>query len=348
MINYPITYHRDFRHDFPPANQEVGTVALCQRVALAALPLLSMHRSFRGPLSLGMSCMRTITHVSQMLENFKKGDIQEGAFHLLHASLATSAVALFFFNPILCFLTSSVSDFIINFRTCVEKLQEGNYQAALEALAFMSLDLLFLGSFCYGSIEITVACMIMQILLDLHQSAQHFKKGNYLEGMCQTLLAGARMHQIIPQLKILQWKWNYNPVLTAELKQDARGFVYLDIPDEYVHALHALYKEAGAELPPYFGKGMAGAHVSIILSDEMHTKPGLALGDIGKKMQFRIVHADSVKPEGWKGVDKVSFITLSCPEAESLRTRCGLSPRISDHDFHLTFSITKAPATAIA
>jgi hypothetical protein len=345
VINHPITFHRDFRNDFLPLNpQEEGIAERCKKVALATLPLLGLHRPFRGPLSVGMSCLRTATHAFQMMENFKRGDIQEGSFHLLNASLATASIALFFFNPIYCFLFSSVSDLIMNFRTCIEYVREGNYQKALESMVFMTLDLLFLASFCYGAIEVTVGCMILQILINLHLSADHFKKGHYFEGVCQALLGGAHLHQVFPQLKVLQWKWQNQPSLSAELKQDDRGFVYLDIPDEHVNTLFQLCDEAGAELPPYFGKGMAGAHVSVISSDEM--RAGLTIADVGKKFNFRIVNADAIRPSGWKGVDKVWYLTLDAPELESLRVRNGFSPRISDHDFHLTFGIKRAPALA--
>src|SRR5579862_5241296 len=350
MINYPIIYHRNYQNDFPSENRQSGEgLSLrdkSQKVALALLPLLSIHRPFRGPLSLGLSGLRSVTYIHQMIEDFKQGNIREGSFHLLHASLAVSAVVLFFFNPVLSFLSSSVSDVIINFRNFVENGKEGHYREMAEALAFMVLDLLFISSFCYGAIEITVACMILQIILDFYVSAEHFKKGDYLEGACQAILAGVHMHQAIPQLKVLRWKWTHDPVLTAELKQDKRGFVYLDIPDENLNSLLELCGDNRAELPPYFGKGRAGAHVSVILSQEMLGRNGLKIEDIGKKFTFRIVNMDAVKPDGWKGVGKVHFLTLSCPQLESMRVRYGFSPKIDNHDFHLTFGIQKdQPAT---
>jgi len=355
MINYPVTYHRDFRNDFPylktkppiTTNSPQGLWQKCQKCALAALPLLSLHRPFRGPLSCAMSSLRSVMHTTQMIENLKRGNIKESFFQFIHVSLATAAVGLFFFNPIFCFFFSSVSDLIINCRNLIESIKTLNAQEAIEALAFMALDLLFLISFCYGSIEITVACMILQIILDFYMSAEHFKKGNYFEAACQAILGGGHVSQAIPQLKVLQWKWKYNPILTAELKQDERGFAYLDIPDEYVDSLFELFGDKQAELPPYFGKGRAGAHVSVILIEELGAH-GLKMEDIGKKFTFRIVNMDSVKPDGWKGVNKVYFLTLSCPEIESLRVRHGLPPKINHHDFHLTFGIQKEQMSLVS
>ncbi len=177
--------------------------------------------------------------------------------------------------------------------------------------------------------------------MDLSLSAKHFSKGQYLEGVCEALLASGHTLQAIPQLKVLEWKWKYNPNLTAELKQNERGFVYLDIPDEYVHSLFELCDDPKAQLPPYFGENRSGAHISVILTSEMLAKNGLTIADVGKKFTFRIAQMNSVKPDGWNEVDKVYFLTLSCPELESVRQRHGFSPKIQDHDFHLTFGICK-------
>ncbi|NGX37758.1 MAG: hypothetical protein K1000chlam2_00920 [Chlamydiae bacterium] len=135
IINHPVTFHRDFRNDFPlqKSPPDPGVWENCQRVALATMPLLSLHRSFRGPLSLGMSSLRSVTHFSQTVEHIQQGHLSEGSYHLLNASLATTAVGLFFFNPVYCFLSSSISDLIINAR----QLREN---ANLETLGFLMLD----------------------------------------------------------------------------------------------------------------------------------------------------------------------------------------------------------------
>jgi len=236
-------------------------------------------------------------------------------------------------------LSSSTSDLIINFRQFIENCNEGNFQEATKTLAFLTLNVLFISSFCYGAIEITVACMLLQIYLNLHLAEDCFKKGDYFEGLCQWLLAGAHMHKALPQLELLNWKREHQPVLTAELKQEKRGFVYLDIPDEYLHSLADLYKDENIELPPYFGKNNAGGHVSAILRTEIAAKNGLTIQELGKKFNFRIVHMTSVKPDGWKGIDKVCFLTLNCPELESMREQYGFTPKINGHDFHITFGI---------
>lgn len=158
-------------------------------------------------------------------------------------------------------------------------------------------------------------------------------------------MGGAHLYKAIPQCKLLRWTSQHGgSEFTAELKQNENGFVYLDIPDEYIHELFEILGETGAEIPPYFGKGKAGAHISVILSQEAAGKEGLFIEEIGQKFTFRIVQTDTLAPDGFAGVKAVSFLTVASPELEKLRAHYGLSPRLGEtHDFHLTFAITKEP-----
>lgn len=307
---------------------------------MVLLPLAGLNRPFRNPLTLGLSALRMVTHTEKILEEIHRGRFDEGAFHLFHAAMAVASIVLFFFNPVFSFLSSSVSDMVSNCKELIDHVKKNEYKEALVALASMTLDVLFIVSICYGSIEITVGTLLLQILLDLFFAMEHFKKGEYVEGLCRAILGCVHMHQVTPQIELLQWKQQHNHFY-ATLKQDERGFVYLDIPDEYVRSLEKLYHKHGMELPPYFGEGKHGAHVSVILAKEVKN---LKIDELGKKIKFSIVNVDSVKPDSWAGIDKVHFLTLDSPKLEAIRSKYGFSPKIDNHDFHLTFGIEKTAA----
>ena len=201
----------------------------------------------------------------------------------------------------------------------------------------MTLDLLFVASFCYGAIEITVACMLLQIGVGCYLSLRHFQEGNYLEGMCQAVLTGSHIYQAIPQIKLLQWTRAHGSSFKAELKQDKRGFVYLDMPDEALHSLFEHFKKDNMREPPYFHKGMAGAHVSVILAEEVRERGGIPIDAIGKEFIFQISHFDVVKPSSTKNVYILSGLSS---ELDATRMRHGFSPRIHGHDFHFTFALS--------
>lgn len=339
MINYPVIYRRDFRHDFPPLPEveDDGLRSKCQRAAFAMLPLLGLYRPFRSPLSIGMSCMRAATQAQCARD---AADPKIGLGHAFQTGLAVVNGIGYFIAPTLAFACSSMTDLALNSLTMIKEARVGKGKEALEAFAYAATDALFVAALLYGSIYLTVAAMAQQIALECYKSGQYFRQGNYIEGIGQAILAGAHIKLAIPQMQVLQWQIKHDPVFTAELKQNDAGFVYLDIPDEYVRTLFENCAEAGAELPPYFGPGMAGAHISVIMSGEM--KKGMQIADIGKKFQFRIVHTDTVKPAGWQSAKSVQFLTIECPELEWVRKRHNLSSRIGgDHDFHLTYAVQK-------
>jgi len=330
MIHHPIIYVRDFQNDVPrPAPKPY------LRAILAALPLLALYRPLRHPLSCGMSILRGATHFNETVNLFKKGEHREALFQLADTGMAVAAVALFFFHPVFSLLATSAADLFIHLRTLIGTIRQGQWEKGMEALAWLFLDTLFILSICYGAIEITVACMLLQIALDFHLLKQHFLKGDFLEGISQLIVTTAHLQQVAPQIKVLKWKWEVQPDCLAELKQDKRGFVYLDIPDEYLNSLLALCDDPNVTLPPYFGPGKAGAHISVILANEMRDRPGFTLPEVGKKFSFRISHMDALAPDGWSG--KVYILALSSSELEALRIRHNFSPKIRGHDFHLTF-----------
>lgn len=365
MINHPITFHRNFQFDLSfkqklsenepelgelsestwafPSFEEV--VEKGKRVAVATLPVIAAYcHSARGPLSCVMSCIRVISHADLVWTYGKNREFHLAAFHAMHVALAVCALVLFFFNPVLCFLCSSISDLILNLNDLVQYALEKDVQGALQSLAFIVLDLLFLTSFMFGTIEMVVACLILQTILALYICIKAALNGEYLESLCSLALAGAHVQQLVPQTKLLHWKNTRHPVCTAEIKQDARGFVYLDIPDEYLGELLAMTGDPKAELPPYFGKDRAGAHISVIAADEGGRPLTLRPQDVGKKVSFQIVHVDAVKPDGWKGMKKVHFVTVRSPELQDFRTQYGLSPKLDGHDFHITFGVERALA----
>lgn len=339
MIYNHVTYQRDFFQEFP-SQERVPEESNWQSKVFSALSLASLHKTLRGPLGAGLSSLRSISYISNSASLFKQGNIAEGSFHLMQSSLSAASVGLFFFNPVYGMLTSTLGDGILHFRAFIEAILSGDAQSAMEMGSLLSLDLLFATTICYASLEATVACMLLQVAVDVYFCIRQLKKGNLFEAACQAILAGAKLHQAIPQMKFLQWKWEHQPQLQAELKRNERGFVYLDIPDEMVPTLLEVLGDSSLELPPYFGgKDAVGAHVSVLVGKEQNVDISQ---HIGKQISFSFSHLSRVNPDGWKGVEEVAFLALSCPELEAIRSEAGLTPKIAGtHDFHITFGLQR-------
>lgn len=126
----------------------------------------------------------------------------------------------------------------------------------------------------------------------------------------------------------------------GKLKVDANGYIYLDLPDDYIFELYTLLGRKEADPPPYFEKPMTyGAHVSVVLATEK--RPILHLPELEKEIPFTITGCYSAEPENWEEIVRVWFLTINAPLLETIRTKLGLSPKIGDHEFHITFAVQK-------
>ncbi|MBN1915323.1 MAG: hypothetical protein JW769_05490 [Parachlamydiales bacterium] len=336
IINHPVTFHRDFSNDRISTKNAIFKKV--QNIALATFPLLSLCSTLRTPLTLGMSVYRSFSHFQASLSCIKEKNFSKTSFHLLITTLSTLAIALTILNPVFSSIFSTEGDLVFHIQAVLENLRNNHIKEVLENLAWILLDGLFLATIFYGSIEITVAFVLLQIVSDLYFSFDHFKKGETFEGICSFILGSARLYQALPQMKLLRWKMQYEQEFQGIVKQDPNGFVYLDLPDDMVYSLFSNFNIEGANLPPYFQKGRAGAHISIILRGEMQDHIG-SVEEIGTIIPFRISQVQSVSPDGMQGVEKVWFLTVNSSELASVRTKNGFSPRIEGHDFHITFAL---------
>jgi hypothetical protein len=134
-----------------------------------------------------------------------------------------------------------------------------------------------------------------------------------------------------------------NISLTGKLKQNNEGFVYMDIPDEFLFGLFDLLDKGKAKKPPYFGKtdDKVGAHVSVMNGEEVEENDIKNITELGKEYDFELGKLKSVDPEGWKGMSQVYFLQIKCPELEKLRQKYKLPKKIKGHEFHITFGIEK-------
>ena len=134
--------------------------------------------------------------------------------------------------------------------------------------------------------------------------------------------------------------------LKAKLRRNKAGFHYLDIPDDVVHGLYKLIDEEGIEKPPYFGKGdrKVGAHVSVISDDELKEFGIDKIKEVGQEFSFELGDMFSVKPDGWKEMERVWFVSVDSDELKELRKRYGLPAtyQAEKKQWHCTIAVRKA------
>ncbi len=150
--------------------------------------------------------------------------------------------------------------------------------------------------------------------------------------------------KIIPQkeaneAEILDYA-NENLPLFGKLKTDERGFTYLDLENEYIYELLPFLETTGVTNPPYFdGIYSNGAHISVILASEAHSS--VSSEEFEEEIPFTITGCYSVEPENWPQMETIWFLTIDAPKLSEIRTKFGLTPKIQDHEFHITIAVKK-------
>jgi len=127
--------------------------------------------------------------------------------------------------------------------------------------------------------------------------------------------------------------------------KEEKGFVYVDLEDDYIHKLYTLIREHGFQEPPYFGKQeLVGAHVSVIYPAESKEYKIKKIQELGQKICFELTGCEIVYPPDWPGVEKAYILLIDAPELDELRDKYGLPPK--SNAFHITIGIKQKQAQA--
>jgi hypothetical protein len=117
------------------------------------------------------------------------------------------------------------------------------------------------------------------------------------------------------------------------LKQKSDGYVYLKIPDSYVYQLFFLVKGPGFKLPWHIRRHTKiGAHISVMYKDE--AKRVGPIDELSKRYLFEPLRVRKIRLRS----KEYLILEVSSPQLEQLRMRYGLSPKLRNHEFHITLA----------
>lgn len=143
--------------------------------------------------------------------------------------------------------------------------------------------------------------------------------------------------------RVVEYATSHLP-LYGTLKNE-KGFIYLDIDDRYIHALVPLIAKLGFEAPPYFGgKGLVGAHISLIYAEEFEKYHLKEIKECGKKFAFTLKDCEVVyinSETRLKGAEELYYMIVNCDELKEVRHKYGLEA--SPYGLHITIGV-KYPA----
>lgn len=122
------------------------------------------------------------------------------------------------------------------------------------------------------------------------------------------------------------------------LKQKDNGYLYVEVPNEYISVLLPMIDCEGRIVPPrhYTSKKGIGAHVSVMYENERIDHEIWNVDEMGEVFSFDVKELRTVKLTRDNKTKKLWLLALSAPDLEILREAYGLSSKLKGHDFHIT------------
>ena len=339
MISSPVYYYRQFENDINHYSNNYY-IQKIKKIFTIAFPFISLYRPIGKPLTIGLSTLRGATHIPSIFYFAYNKKYKEASFSFFNSFMGVIAVSSAIFNNAKGMALSSFHDVLINFRDSFNSIKKREYKTLLDNSFNALNNSLFLAMLLFGNIELAVLSLTFQIAFELYKSLDDFKEKNYGESFSHLVMSAIRAYQLKPQAKLAHWKWTTDVKFEGTIRQAKNGLVYLDIDDEFIYQINKLFKENNMEVPPYFGKGRTGAHITIISANDAKKYNLHNIDDIGKKISFDISYFTNLKPLGFKGVDNLSLVGITSSQLESIRQKHSLSGKIcGSHDFHITTGV---------
>ena len=91
----------------------------------------------------------------------------------------------------------------------------------------------------------------------------------------------------------------------------------------------------GFDAPPYFGGGLAGAHITLM--DEEESKNVDVKDIIGKEIAFKITDYNIVTPKGIWGERELFLAIIGADILDDIREEAGLEK--IEYPFHITIGV---------
>ncbi len=242
----PITppyLHREFANDIKPAREGTVFSNSCARIALVALPFISLYKPAGFPLSLGMGGLRVVSNLTALYEATKKGATSEISCQMLQTAVSIASVAGTIMAHPLGAMISTGHDLAIKTVDFAHHLYDCKYTKAAEDFLHIANETIYLGLFVTSSAQLAIASLGLQILIELYHSQKEFKNGKYLEGCAHFIMAGIHCKQMegaIGQMQ-KQMQENLTPSITQpadtikqrnKMQEDPIHVIYLN-PDKY-------------------------------------------------------------------------------------------------------------------
>jgi hypothetical protein len=206
-IHEPGISHRRFELDVPHLQETA------KRVAVAALPFISLYRPAGFTLSIGMGSVRAFSHLQQAFLEGDQKHWKKCSIELGQAALATLSLAATVFNFTTGLLVVTGFDTVQSLMSACQNLLLKEYTKAGEEVFQAAMNALYLSFMVTGQLEIMVAFVLLQAVFSLYQAKGEIGKGRYLEAGAKMAMSGIRVYQARNYITLIQKR---NILLTLE------------------------------------------------------------------------------------------------------------------------------------
>ncbi len=266
-----------------------------QKVAAIALPLLTTFEKTARPSTYFCQTIQILSHsylffVSLFVEK------NLGASFVCLIKLTDSVIGsvAFFFNWKFGGFITTASAFIQSLPPLLEALKNQEGKKAIQAFGHTLTQALYLTIYFTGSLEIGLACLIIQTLSLLLDGFDDYKKSNYWDLASHLILIGLKIHSAKHHMDLIQkkrilFKLEKFQKLIRDLEK-VRQIAHLDSEHPLLDLhqaieTHEVFLDSKSYGSPFFGLGedqVKGMHI------EMRT---LSDPDYETKLNFSINHA---------------------------------------------------------
>ncbi len=149
-------------------------------------------------------------------------------------------------------------------------------------------------------------------------------------------------HQTYPTLKSYHSDKIMNFIFarlpkSGTLRKDGRGMVYVKVDNNYILKLIEFIKQEGFEVPPYFGEGLHGAHITVMTPEELLYYAVKDIQECGHSVRFEPKECKVVHPDTWAPGELAYLITVEAPLLQDLRKKYGMPE--NKYAFHITVGV---------
>ncbi len=226
-IKEPLYFHRDYENYFPKQEVKGDFSSQAIRVAKVALPFLALYQPFGKVLAGGLGITRTVSGIGECLSS---QDYAQLSWAIFNTCLAVVSVAgTIFLHPI-GMVISTLNDIGVNLYQVYGAASRGEMNEVGKQVLRIANNSFYLTMIVFGSVELQLASLALQVLVEGSASYEEFNKGNILEMVGHLGMCMVRANQSYGQLAACKRKWH--PALDALKAQHPNHLNYDDLDED--------------------------------------------------------------------------------------------------------------------